>query len=104
MVIRVHEINLFRLLQNIIIFQEIGEISSPETVKAMIFNAMKTKERQLFEKKETNPLKARVILIIEEMASLIFLALQKECPAKKCQSCWLKKECPQLAAATANRT
>jgi len=77
MIIRVHGINLFRLVQSIIILSEIGEVASLESIKSEIFRAIRPKWRQLFESKDSNPLKARILLIIDEMTELIFEAVQK---------------------------
>lgn len=98
MIIRINRINLCNLLQRISILVEIGEITSPDSVKTQIISTIEKEKRQLLETKKYTPIKARVLLIIEEMAELIFLTVQKECPAKNCHSCWLKEECPQLSA------
>lgn len=97
-IIRINGINLCNLLRRIEILAEIGEITSVRDVKKQLFGAIKKEKRQLLELKHYSPIKARVLLFLEEMVSLIFSTLQKECPAENCQNCWLKEECPQLTA------
>lgn len=93
-IIRVNHINLFNFIQGIIILWEIGEITSVKRIEEQIIGAME-KKRRLLESKNYTPLKARILLLVEKMSALIFSALQKNCSAENCQSCWLEQECPQ---------
>lgn len=95
MIIRINGINLCNILQRIEILAEIGEIKSNRDIEKQLFGAVEKEKRQLLEIKNYSPIKARVLLLLEEMAALIFLAIQENCPAENCQTCWLKEECPQ---------